>query len=82
MEQQTVTQYKSVNLTLYFNAELDDGEVQDFIDRMTEKYNHPDDIISSYEYWYDEWVLSETVPLVEVAHYTVQTPAGGAMITK
>ena len=54
MEQQTVTQYKSVNLTLYFNAELDDGEVQDFIDPMTEKYNHPHDIISSYEYWYDE----------------------------
>jgi hypothetical protein len=54
MEQTTVTQYKSVNLTIYFNTDLDDGEVQDFIDRMTEKYNHPDDIISSYEYWYDE----------------------------
>ena len=54
MEQQTVSQYKSVNLTLYFNAELDDGEVQDFIDRMTAKYNHPDDIIRDYEYWYDE----------------------------
>jgi hypothetical protein len=33
---------------------LDDGEVQDFIDRMTAKYNHPDDIIRDYEYWYDE----------------------------
>jgi len=40
MEQSTMTQYKSVNLTIYFNADLDDGEVQDFIDRMTDKYNH------------------------------------------
>jgi len=55
MEQQTtITQYKSVNLTIYFNADLDDGEVQDFIERMTDKYNHPDDIIRDYEYWYDE----------------------------
>ena len=54
MEQSTMTQYKSVNLTIYFNADLDDGEVQDFIERITEKYNHPDDIIRDYEYWYDE----------------------------
>ncbi len=47
-------QFKSVNLTIYFNAELDDGEVQDFIERMTAKYSHPDDIIRDYEYWYDE----------------------------
>ena len=67
MEQTTVTQYKSVNLTIYFNAELDDGEVQDFIDRMTKKYHHPDDIVKDYEYWYDEWVLIETVPLEQVA---------------
>ena len=69
MEQQTtITQYKSVNLTIYFNADLDDGEVQDFIERMTDKYNHPDDIIRDYEYWYDEWVQLCDVPLVLVAH--------------
>jgi hypothetical protein len=28
--------------------------VRDFIERMTEKYHHPDDIVKDYEYWYDE----------------------------
>ena len=68
MEQPTITQYKSVNLTIYFNADLDDGEVEDFIERMTNKYHHPDDIIRDYEYWYDEWVQWWDVPLVLVAH--------------
>ena len=75
-------QFKSVNLTIYFNAELDDGEVQDFIERMTAKYSHPDDIIRDYEYWYDEWVQAWDVPLVLVAQYTPQTPSVGAILTK
>ena len=58
-EQDTLTQgriptHKSVNVTLFFNDGMDDGEVRDFIDRMTEKYHHPDNVVSDYEYWYDE----------------------------
>jgi hypothetical protein len=57
-EENTLTQgriptHKSVNIALYFNDEMDDGEVRDFIERMTEKYHHPDDIVKDYEYWYD-----------------------------
>jgi len=48
-----ISTHKSVNITIYFNDKMDDGEVQDFIERMTEKYNHPDDIVRDYEYWYD-----------------------------
>ena len=34
-------------------AHMDHGK-STIADRMTEKYNHPDDIIKDYEYWYDE----------------------------
>lgn len=54
MTQGRIPIHKSVNVTFYFNAEMDDGEVRDFIERMAEKYHHPDDIIQDYEYWYDE----------------------------
>jgi hypothetical protein len=43
-----------VNVAIYFNDEMDDGEVRDFIERALEKYQHPDDIVKNYEYWYDE----------------------------
>lgn len=58
-EENTLTQgpisaHKSVNVTIYFNDQMDDGEVQDFIERVLEKYHHPDDIVRNYEYWNDE----------------------------
>lgn len=57
-EENTLTQgriatHKSVNVTVFFNDEMDDGEVRDFIERSLEKYHHPDDIVRNYEYWYD-----------------------------
>jgi|Laugresu1bdmlbsd_1035121.scaffolds.fasta_scaffold26417_2 hypothetical protein len=51
---ETISTHKSVNITVYFNGELDDGEVQDFVDRILHKYHHPDDVVSDYEYWHDE----------------------------
>ena len=51
---ETISTYKSVNITVYFNGELDDGEVQDFVDRILHRYHHPDDVVSDYEYWHDE----------------------------
>ena len=50
---QTISTHKSVNITVYFNGELDDGEVQDFVDRILHKYHHPDDVVADYEYWHD-----------------------------
>lgn len=43
-----------VNVTIRFNEKMDDGEVQDFLDRALNKYQHPDDVVRDYEYWYDE----------------------------
>ena len=59
MEEQTfmedrIATHKSVNIAVYFNGELDDGEVQDFVDRILHKYHHPDDVVGDYEYWHDE----------------------------
>jgi hypothetical protein len=54
MEENTLMNHKSVNITVYFNGELDDGEVQDFVDRILHKYHHPDDVVQDYEYWHDE----------------------------
>jgi len=51
---ETISTHKSVNITVYFNGELDDGEVQDFVDRILHRYHHPDDVVSDYEYWHDE----------------------------
>ncbi len=48
-----IATHKSVNVAIYFNDEMDDGEVRDFIERALEKYQHPDDIVKNYEYWYD-----------------------------
>jgi predicted RNA-binding protein len=46
--------HKSANVTIYFNDEMDEGEVRDFVERILEKYHHPDDVVKNYEYWYDE----------------------------
>jgi hypothetical protein len=51
---ETISTNKSVNITVYFNGELDDGEVQDFVDRILHKYHDPDNVVSDYEYWHDE----------------------------
>lgn len=48
-----IATHKSVNISVYFNEQMDDGEVRDFIERALEKYHHPDDIVRDYEYWYD-----------------------------
>ena len=49
-----IATHKSVNISVYFNDEMDDGEAQDFVDRILHKYHHPDDIVKDYEYWHDE----------------------------
>lgn len=54
MENQTITMNKSVCVEIIFNAELDQGEVQDFLDRAFSKYQHPDDVVRGYDYWFDE----------------------------
>ena len=46
--------HKSVNVSIYFNDELDDGEVQDFVDKILHKYHQPNNVVSDYEYWHDE----------------------------
>jgi len=51
--EETITTHKSVNISVYFNDEMDDGEVQDFVDRIPHKYQHPDDVVKDYEYWYE-----------------------------
>jgi hypothetical protein len=51
---ESISTHKSVNIAVYFNGELDDGEVQDFVDRILHKYHHPDDVVADYEYWHDE----------------------------
>ncbi len=43
-----------VNVNIRFNDEMDDGEIQDFLDRALSKYQHPDDVVKDYEYWHDE----------------------------
>ena len=48
------TTHKSVNVSIYFNDELDDGEVQDFVDKILHKYRQPNNVVSDYEYWHDE----------------------------
>ena len=53
LSQGRIATHKSVNVAIYFNDEMDDGEVRDFIERVLEKYQHPDDIVKNYEYWYD-----------------------------
>jgi hypothetical protein len=52
METETNTVNKSVCIEIFFNEGMDDGEVQDFLDRALSKYKHPDDVVSSYDYWY------------------------------
>jgi hypothetical protein len=59
MEEQFFTEermatHTAVNVSIYFNQEMDDKEVQDFVDTMLQKYNHPDHIVKDYEYWHDE----------------------------
>lgn len=53
MNQGRIPIHKGVNVAIYFNDDMDDGEVRDFIERAIEKYRHPDDIVRDYEYWYD-----------------------------
>lgn len=53
LSQGRIATHKSVNVAIYFNEQMDDGEVRDFIERALEKYQHPDDIVKNYEYWYD-----------------------------
>jgi hypothetical protein len=43
-----------VNVTINFNDEMDDGEVQDFLDRALSKYQHHLDVVRNYDYWYDD----------------------------
>ena len=43
--------HTSVNVTIYFNAEMDDLDVKDFVE-SSEKYCHPDHIVQDYEYWH------------------------------
>lgn len=45
---------KSVNVAIYFNSEFDQGEIEDFLDRALHKYQHPDDVVKEYEYWFDD----------------------------
>jgi hypothetical protein len=53
MENAVKTQmYTSVNVTIYFNAEMDDLDVKDFVESSLEKYRHPDHVIRDYEYWH------------------------------
>ena len=46
--------YRSANVTIYFNDEMDDAEVQDFVKNTLEKYCHPNHVLEDYEYWYDD----------------------------
>jgi hypothetical protein len=53
MEDKVIERHKSAMIQIWFNEEMDDGEVQDFVDRILRKYHHPDDVVSDYEYWYE-----------------------------
>ena len=44
--------YTSVNVTIYFNDEMDDLDVKDFVESSLEKYCHPDHVVQDYEYWH------------------------------
>jgi hypothetical protein len=55
-EENTLTQgriatHKSVNVSLYFNEQMDDGEVRDFIERALEKYQSNCEMCHFYR-WY------------------------------
>jgi len=42
--------HNSVNVTIYFNEEMDDRDVEDFVASSLEKYCHPDHVVKDYEW--------------------------------
>lgn len=53
MKIQTNVLNKSVCVEIIFNDSMDEGEVEDFLDRAFSKYKHPDDVVKNYSYWFE-----------------------------
>ena len=52
--EERIPTHTSVNVTIYFNGEMDEPEIKDFVENALDRYCHPDHVVNDYEYWYDQ----------------------------